>query len=260
MNNKISLTFTPEKFSDFLKKLKDLSSIDNCIKIKIQRDTLLMYTIKSEKSTIVALKSYSLKTSDYFDFDHDFVLDYVICNSVKFVKSLSIFMIGDTIENDVKVNLIYRKDAESMVVISGLFSSNKLKITCIGSEITEIRDVNQEFLEEKLDPDYAEWNFSVKKSDLTNIKKLSSIYSTDDSVFDITIESGIVTFSEKSRWELSVSESTDMDYHKLTFVKKYLSNIDDTKDDIVFYVYDLFILIKDDNSNLMLSFEQTWED
>ena len=67
-------------------------------------------------------------------------------------------------------------------------------------------------------------------------------------------------FSESSKWELIVGDTEDKEYHQLVFIKKYLSNIDDTKEDIRFFVYDTFILVKDDNSNLMLSFEQKFQD
>lgn len=260
--NKLGFVFSPEKFSDFLKKLKDLASIDECIKIKIDKEMIFMYSIKSDPSSaaMVALKSFTLNTADYIQFNEDYTLDYVISNSPKLIKSLNIFMIGDEITDSVKLDIVFNKDAEAMHVRSGIFTSGKLKISCIGSELFKIRDVSHETLESRLDPDYSQWNFVVNKSELVSIKKLSSIYTTESSVIEVTSIDGTVTFNEGARWELDIAQSEDKEYHKLTFIKKYLSNIDENKGDIIFYVYDTFILVKDDISNLMLSYEQSWSD
>jgi hypothetical protein len=260
MSNKLSFSFTPDKFTDFLSKLKDLSSIDECVKIKIDKDNILMYAMISNNSTVTALKSYSLTTSEYFSYDYDFTVDYVITNTPKVVKSLNVFLIGDELKQNVKLDIVVKQDAECMHVRTGLFSSGKLKISCVGSELFKIRDITHESLEDRLDPKMADWNFVVNKSDFINVKKLSSIYATDNKIIDITINEGVVTFSEASKWELIVGDSEDKEYHNLVFIKKYLSNIDETKEDIVFFIYSSFLLIKDDNSNLMLSYEQTWDE
>lgn len=255
MSNKLTFKFTGETFADFLTKLKDLSSIDPTVKLKIDKNHILMYTMIAKDSTVTALKSYALITSEFIEYDNDTTLDYVILNAPKVVKSLRILSCGE----DVKLDVVYKKDNECLHVRTGLFTSGKLKISCIGGELYKIRDVTHPILESKFDPDLAEWNFVVNKDDFINIKKLSSIY-TEDKILDININEGVVVFAEPSKWELNVGTSEDLEYHNLTFLKKYLSNIDDTKEDIVFYIYDTYILIKDDISNLMLSYEQSWDD
>jgi hypothetical protein len=68
-----------------------------------------------------------------------------------------------------------------------------------------------------------------------------------------------VYISEMGRWEIEVD---DMEYKNcnLIFGKKYLSNINTENEYINFSVFESFILIKTDESNFMMSFEQTFED
>jgi hypothetical protein len=69
------------------------------------------------------------------------------------------------------------------------------------------------------------------------------------------LQSGKVFFSELSKWELEVDEISHKN-EQIVFQKKYLSNINDDKETITFTIFETFILVKDENSNLMLSFEQ----
>ena len=72
------------------------------------------------------------------------------------------------------------------------------------------------------------------------------------------VNKGKVVFSEKSSWELEVDEIEDRNA-ALILNKRFLSCIND-KLDVEFNIFENFMLIKDENSNLMLSFEQNFED
>ena len=71
---------------------------------------------------------------------------------------------------------------------------------------------------------------------------------------------GVVTLSEKSSWELEVDNLNDDRTANLILNKRFLSCINDKMDSIEFIIFDNFMLIKDENSNLMLSFEQNFSD
>jgi hypothetical protein len=71
---------------------------------------------------------------------------------------------------------------------------------------------------------------------------------------------GVVTLSEKSSWELEVDNLNDDRTASLILNKRFLSCINDKMDSIEFIIFDNFMLIKDENSNLMLSFEQDFSD
>jgi hypothetical protein len=63
--------------------------------------------------------------------------------------------------------------------------------------------------------------------------------------------------SEKSSWELETDILEDKNRNaNLVLNKRFLSCINDKNENIVFNIFENFMLIKDDETNLMLSFEQ----
>lgn len=257
MASKLSIIFNKSKFSDFVSKMKDLTNIEDTIKIKIEKDNILMYSTLANDVSVLALKSYLLKTSDYIDnFDSEFTFDYIITSAPKIVKNLGFF----NTDAPVKMEIIYKELPEDdmiMHVRSGQFSNGKLKISCVGGEQFKIRDINSAVLESRLNPKNAKWSFQVSQSDFLDIKKLASINSEDRTML-INVLANKVTVSEPSKWEIEIDE---IDYKNttLTFLKKYLSNINADNSVIKFDMFDTFILVKDENSNLMMSFEQDFD-
>jgi hypothetical protein len=100
----------------------------------------------------------------------------------------------------------------------------------------------------------SKWSFQITEEDFNSIKKLSTI-NNEDKTFNITVDKGQVTFSEAAKWELEVAQINPCNA-TIIFSKKYLGNINSDKEFINFNIFENFILIKDEESNLMLSFEQ----
>ena len=71
---------------------------------------------------------------------------------------------------------------------------------------------------------------------------------------DREIKNKKLFFLENNKWEIEIGE-IDRPNMYLIFAKKYLSNINE-EGVIPFYIYSSFLLIKSDNSNLMISYEQ----
>lgn len=87
MSSKLSLKLNKDRFTDFVAKLQDLTNIEDTIKIKIEKDTTLIYTMLTNEVSVLALKNFTIKTSDYFEnFDRDEMFDFVITSATKFVK------------------------------------------------------------------------------------------------------------------------------------------------------------------------------
>ena len=84
-------------------------------------------------------------------------------------------------------------------------------------------------------------------------------FDSNGNIVNITIESGKVILSEKSAWELEVQSIDSSISSNLMLNKKFLSCIDEDKD-VEFNIFENFMLIQDENSNLMLSFEQSFDD
>lgn len=259
MSKKLSIKLNNKNFTDFIAKIQDLANINDVVKLKIENDKVLMYSMKANDTAVLALKSYVLPTSNYFDnFNQDSMFDFIIINAPKFIKSLKFFE-ADT---QIKMDIIYKPHQENegvMQVRSAQFNNGKLKISAIGGEEDKIRDLNAELLEERTDIDNSNFSFKISKGDFLDIKKLCAIDS-EDKILSIDIEEGNIVASEMAKWELQLGKIEESVNSKIVFNKKYLSNINSDMEIIDFHMFETFILVKDNISNLMLSFEQTYED
>jgi len=256
MANKIKFQINPDKMSDFISKLDDLSKIEDTIKLKIDGNNILMYSILGG-NVMLAFKNYLLDTSDYFKGDEfDFTLDAIIVNSKKFVKNLNFL----TESPKVTIEFTYKEsndddsimNARSIQVVGG-----KLKVNWLAGEHYELRDINKDSLKANLNISKRKWFFNISQNEFSDVKKLSNINS--DRIINITIDSGKVLLSEKAAWELECDSIDDDRNASLILNKKFLGCIKDDKD-IQFSIFDNFMLIQDENSNLMLSFEQDFSD
>ncbi len=256
MANKLKFKIKSDKISDFIDKLDELTKIEDTIKLKIDGDNILMYSILGG-NIMLAFKNYLIDTSDYFEFDDfDFTLDVIIVNSKKFVKNLNFLKESEK----VTIEFSYKEsqdddnimNARSIQVVGG-----KLKVNWLAGEHYELRDINKDALKNNLNIKNRKWFFNINKNDFSDVKKLSSI--NGDRIININISSGKVIFSEKAAWELEIDSIDDDKNSSLMLNKKFLSCINDN-DDIEFSIFENFMLIKNENSNLMLSFEQDFSD
>lgn len=256
---KLRLNFNNDNFDDFLEKLKDLSKIDDIIKIKIDREYILMYSTMSSGSSILSLKTFNIDTRKYIiDFDEDYTMDLIITDSSKLLKSLNFLDRTKQILADIVCEQS-PEDKNTKLVRSVLFSNGKLKINHIGGEAGSIKDINKNLIESRLDPKNSIWNFSLKIEDFISIKRLSAINS-DDKILDIKVINNSIKFGEPGKWELEVGEIEHNKNYNVSFIKKYLSSVNIDEEFVNFFVFETFILIKDSKSNLMVSYETDFED
>ena len=256
MANKIKFKINNDKMSDFISKLDDLSKIEDTIKLKIDNQNILMYSILGG-NIMLAFKNYLLKTDEYFTGEEfDFTLDVIIANSKKFVKNLNFLLESPK----VTIEFTYKEsqdDDDIMNTRSIQVVGGKLKVNWLAGEHYELRDINKESLKTNLNINKRKWFFNISKGDFSDVKKLSNINS--DRIININIDSGKVLLSEKAAWELECDSIDEDRSASLILNKKFLSCIKDDKD-IQFSIFDNFMLIQDENSNLMLSFEQDFSD
>lgn len=259
MSKKLSVKLNKRFFPDFIAKIQDLSNINDVVKLKIESDKVLMYSMKANDTAVLALKSYILPTSNYFDdFNEENMFDFIIVNAPKFIKSLKFF----DIDTQVKMDIIYKPHHENedvMQIRSAQFTNGKLKISAIGGEDDKIRDLNSDLIEARTDIDNADYGFEITKQDFNDVKRLCAIDS-EDKILTIEINNGKISASEPAKWELQLCEIDETTNANIVFNKKYLSNINGDMDMIKFYMFETFILVRDNISSLMLSFEQTFSD
>jgi hypothetical protein len=257
MANKIKFKVKGDKFSDFINKLDDLTKIDDTIKLKIDNDNILMYSMLGG-NVMLAFKNYLINTREYLDYgdDLDYSMDVIIVNAKKFVKNLNFIKESEKITMEITYKESPDDDtimnARSLQVVGG-----KLKVNWLAGEHFEMRDINKSVLKQRLDFKNRKWNFNISKSEFSDVKKLSSINS--DRIININIIGGKVTLSETAAWELEIDSIDDRNAN-LMLNKKFLNCINDNVDNVEFNIFETFMLVKDDISNLMLSFEQNFED
>lgn len=254
---KIKFKVNKDKFEDFIEKLDDLTKISSTLKIKIDNDDILIYSVLG-KAAVLAFKNYMFKTNELFQLNDDIenTFDIIIIEGKKFVKNLQ-FLKGN---EKVTFEITYKSNPDDDNIMDARtlqISGGKLKINLMTGEHYEIRDMNKNSLQKGLDIKNKKWSFKISKEDFSDIKKLSSINGTK--LLNITVKEGNVKILETSTWELDIDNINEDRNTNLILNKRFLSSINE-KEDIVFNIFDNFMLIKDQESNLMLSFEQDWND
>lgn len=258
MDNKVKFKLKKEGFLDLISKLEDLTKIDDTIKLKIDNDNILMYSMMGG-NVMLAFKNYLINTRDYFEFsdDLDYSIDVIIANAKKFVKNLS--FIKDSDNPTLQITSKVSPDDDTLLIARTLqITGGKLKVNWLAGENFEMRDINKNILKQRLDLKNRKWSFVIEKSDFSDVKKLANINSS--SIIHINVSKGSVTLSENAAWELDVDALPDERNATLMLNKKFLSCINDTMPLVEFNIFDTFMLVKDDSSNLMLSFEQNFSD
>jgi len=249
----ITFELNRDNFPILLDKLKDLARIGDVIKFKIDEDDILIYAMLG-KTSVSALKSYTLKTHDFFmskDIIED-TINMVIGESTKFVKNLQFLKL----ESKINFKLSHRTLADECEVRSAEIRNGRFRLKPEIAESSEIKDITKEQLAATLQKDNRLWGFSTSPTDFKDIKQLSSINSSDARrVLYLDVEKSKVKLSEKNLWELEVDQTEEED-HNLIFNKSFLAYINETGNSIEFNVFENFIFIEDENSNLMISFEQ----
>ena len=257
MADKTKFKIKGEMFEDFISKLDDLTDISDSIKLKIDNENIMMYSTLGG-GVLLAFKNFLIKTRDYLDYgdDMEYTIDIIIVNAKKFVKNLRFLRESEKITFDIS-HKVSPDDDDVQVGRSIQIVGGKLKVNWIAGEHYEIRDINKSILDDRLNLKNRKWNFNISKEDFNDIKKLSGINS--DKILNINVIKGKVTISENAAWELELDKIDDDKNSTLILNKRFLKCIDDKKD-VDFSIFENFMLIKDNDTNLMLSYEQSFDD
>jgi hypothetical protein len=258
MADKIKFKIKNEKFGDFIHKLDDLTQIEDTIKLKIDSENILMYSMMGG-NVMLAFKNFLINTSDYLEAttEWDFTLDIIISNAKKFVKNLQFLSSSEK----VGIEVTYKTSQDSEEVMNArqiVVAGGKLKVNWLCAEHFEMRDINKVALKQRLDLKLRKWSFKISQSDFADVRKLSSINS--DRIIHINVNGTKVSLQERAAWELQIDSIEIERNTNLMLNKKFLSCIGTKQEHIEFSIFETFMLIKDEDSNLMLSFEQDFSD
>jgi hypothetical protein len=250
---KLTLKTHSDKLSVLLDKITDLTKIKDILRIKIDPVDIVIYSAVGE-SILLAFKNHTIKTADIFTGDIDKDIDGVILNPKKFVKNLE-FLTGDI---TFEINWSLNEDKDTKFIRSLNIKNSRLNISVSGGEDDKIRDINKSLLFDRLNTNNAKWSFKISKEDFEDIRKLSNINS--EKILDITLKNGNISVSESNAWSLNVDKVDEKDKN-IIMNKKYLNSIDmNSEGNVIFHIFDNFMLNKIGDSNLMLSFEQSFND
>lgn len=255
MADKLKLKLNTANFADFIDKLNIVASIDDTVKVKIDKDNILMYSVLGGAGVILAFKNFVLKTSDYFDTsDMDYEIDMILPYAKRFAKNIG--FIKDM--EKASFEIVYR-DVNSVYNVRGIqISSGKFKVTWMGGESNIMRDITLPQLNQLLDIDNRKWAFSLTNSDFLDVKKLSGF--NGQKIIDMNVDKGLVRWSQIGSWELEVDQIEEERKSTMILNTRFLGCINDKMEKIEFSIFDNFMLVRDDNSDLMLSFEQNFSD
>jgi hypothetical protein len=258
-NLKFKFNIKKEKFSEFVEKISDLTQISDVLKMKIDTTNILVYSTLGT-GVMLAFKNFLLKTDEYFDIPSNLEeyesCDIIIANANKWVKNISFLK-----ENaNLSLNVMGKLDSDTNIVNARSFelNSDKLKIKWLGAESFQIREITKNILEQRLNLKNRKWDFYLSSDEFNNVKKLSNINS--EKIIYVQVSDNKVKFSEVGAWELEIESESNMKQSEVILNKRFLKSIKEDGDGVTFNMFDTFILIKDEESNLMLSYEQNFND
>lgn len=246
----LNFTFTINK--DYIKEvisaLKDLASIDPMIKMKMDQEHVLFYSKSGTGTNIAALKSFIFPVQDFLMSDDDQInIDFIIINGKNFVDNLSL-LVND--KSDIVCKLDYREKDKVASIFN--LSNGKLKLNFITGDYKQIKDITKHEIENKLNPDLANFSFILDQEQFKDIKKLIRLNKSE--IVSIRIKKNKLQFYDK-RWTYDICDLTeDVDDETYSFSNKFLKTLDN-KTDMVIYMFDQFLVVKDDNVALLIGLE-----
>lgn len=249
--DKLSFTMTTDQLTNLLRKIKDLVAIDTRIFMKIDDQSILLFSFVGDSfKNIHAFKNYIFDTKNIMNISSKITepIIFVAKDGKKLYRTLdNLIDYKDDINGEIFLN-----DENYVNLIS--FDNNQLKIKIIGSDISIGKDISIEDVNFLMDIKKSLFNFEINSTQFAKIKRMSLIENELNSVLYIHIEEKKLSIGE-TKWHLNLC---DMDQENVTlaFPKKYFNTINPSES-IKMYVFDNFILCKYDEYNLMILMETT---
>jgi len=248
----LTMNMTIANFTKFISYSKELSLIDPTIILSLSEEILVMYSfVGKDINDIHAFKTVISNTNDIFDKTKtiDDKIVFIIKDSKKFVRNLSNFIDFD---EELKFKVVYDDSDNNANYIQINNSKLKLKEIC-GDPILMSKEITKDDIDFLTNKNNALLNFELSEIDFRKIKRMSTIENTNDILY-ITINNGELSMGE-NKWELKIC---DMDKPNLnvSFPKKYFNTLS-FKENTKLHLFENYILISDDNSDLMIVLEMS---
>lgn len=249
----ITTILKADSLNNLIELFKDLSKINDKIRIKIENNIFLAYAIDDQNNLVLAFKYYRKNVFDFFD-DVDLDdLDFVLLNLKKVTSQLSLYQsynlpITCTFECEDGTDI----GSSSRMVKNLEIKNGKLRTFISAGEPFLVRNLAKKTIDEKVDPMFKKFGFEVSIEDYSQIIKLIGLDSLNETV-EILLDGKEIIFRERG-WELVVADTTIKE--SLMFKKKYLSNLKPV-DIILIDLFENYMVIRGADHDLMISLEKT---
>lgn len=244
-------TMSVPQLEYFLGKTKDLLSIDNELLMKIQKDKTLLYSIVGEKMNVNAFKSFIIETNEIFSFKDDFEgeIRFIITEGKKFNNTLRHYL-----DYDKALSCEFFMNDDTYA--DNLKLKNKvLRLSFTGGDVRGMNTtIDIEKINNTLNKDNIDFKFELSQETFDKIKKISAVDNEND-ILTLNIYENNLSIGENS-WDIKICEIEHEDL-SITFPKKYFKSITFTEDTIDVFVFDIFLLIDNLNTNLLIALELT---
>lgn len=252
------LTFkiSPENLLKIINVLKELSSIDEKALFKFDKKHILIYSLVGVGKGINAFKSFIFDTHDIFDIDDfDETIDFIAGDTKAIYRNLQIML---DLQTNVSGKIYYDEIGDKFFSDRMFFKTDsKLKLNFYGTDPMAFNtSISVNDIKKLTNIEHSNFNFDLTNKDYVNIKRLASS-GKDVEVFYVN------TFEKDSKYYISIGESawdltiSEIDYDEsrtISFPKKYFKSI--TMNEFAkVYVFDRFLLIKTEGSELLISTE-----
>lgn len=231
--------------SSILMTIYELSKIDDMIKIKIDNTDVLFYSKSGSGNNIIAFKSFIYPIQEFIISDENIELDFIITNSRNFVENMKLLTSKD---GDIVGQFTYTD--KSKLANQLLVSNGKLKFNFITGDYRIIKDITKNEIEMKMDPTLCEYHFNIPKDEFEEIKKLTRLNKSE--TVNIKVKNNKLSFYDKN-WSNYICDVDSQD-GMWTFGNKYFKTITGISD-ITIYMFDQFLLFKEDNITFMIGLE-----
>jgi len=238
-----------EQLKDFIKKLDDLTDINEKVIMKFDSNNLLIFTTEGKEKDIHAFKSHILSLKDDFvtcDEPKD-TIKFIINDGKKLLKNLDIYL---TFTDHIHFKMVYNEDGFGEKL---MMKNDKLKLDVQGS-LSMAFDINIEQIKSTMDIEKSIYSFDMTEDDFLKVKKMSTV-EKDNDVYKLLVKDNKVYIGE-NRWNLLVGEVSHQNTH-ISFPKKYFNTIVFEEKSAKLYIFETFILFLGKESNLMITIEIT---
>jgi len=254
-----TMKITLPSLESLIDKVKDLTSLVSTVMFKFDKNDVLIYCLNGDKKgrSVHSFKSHIMKIDDVFKVTEDVPKKLRLCisDAKKFAVSLNMFikyMTKQNITDDLTFKFSYNEDGftERLQI-----SNKKSKEEIAGGDPINFKmAIDIEKIQNMMDTDNSLFNFNLSKDDFDYIKSKTAIEKDSDTLY-LNVNSSSLSIGE-SKWEHTICDVSEVDDTTLSFPKKYFKCINyNGTDNVVIYVFDTFILIIGNGTNLLISLE-----